>query len=139
MWAMGQYIRVAAAFWPFPGNVGGVSGQGGEFPVVAGGVVADQTIHCGVRLVHVFPAIANVAGSAAGLVGNRHAAEAVDHLALAQLLAGFRVIVEPGPVAGALDLVSCFGVATQAGFGDFRGVLKGAFERLELAVVGGGR
>src|SRR5690554_7493043 len=66
------------------------------------------------RLVHILPAIAHVAGGAAGLVGDRHAAKTVDHLALAQYLPGFLVVVEPGPVGSPPNLLAGLGVTLQA-------------------------
>src|SRR5690606_26880910 len=79
VWRLNHF---AAALGPLPGHIGGVSCQGGELPVLAGGVVAHQTVH-GIlclwwRLVHILPSITHMAGGAAGLVGYRHAANAVE-------------------------------------------------------------
>src|SRR5690554_3980515 len=99
-----RHHHLATALGPFPGNVGGMPCQGWELPVLTGGVMAHQAIH-GIfclrwRLVHIFPAIAHMTGSAARLIGDRHAAKTVDHLAFAKGLPGFFMLIEPGPVGG---------------------------------------
>src|SRR5690554_7209754 len=67
------------------------------------------------RLVHILPSITHMAGRAAGLIGYRHAAKAVDHLAFAKGLPGFFVLIEPGPVGSPPNLLAGFGMTFQAG------------------------
>jgi hypothetical protein len=116
------------------------AGALGRLVVGAGGVVADQTVDpsvVGEVERRVLPAIAGVAGGAARLVGAHVGAEVVQHVPLAELLAGVRVVVVPGPVDRLADLVPGLGVAFQAGFGDLATTVELALEFLELAVVGG--
>src|SRR5690554_1900871 len=87
------------------------------------------------RLVHILPSITHMAGRAAGLVGYRHAAKAVDHLAFAKGLPGFFVLVKPGPVGSAPNLLAGFGMAFQAGGGYIFCPFKRALQCLELTVI----
>jgi hypothetical protein len=68
-----------------------VAGQPGGFLVVAGGVVAHHAVHVlfGLEVkAGVFPAVADVAAVAGGLVGGDRDAEVVDDVLLAQQLVG---------------------------------------------------
>src|SRR5690554_6282688 len=87
------------------------------------------------RLVHILPSITHMAGCAAGLIGYRHAAKAVDDLAFAKGLPGFFVLVKPGPVGSPPNLLAGFGMALQAGSSHIFGLFERALQSLELTVV----
>lgn len=139
----GQVHRVdelAGAGCSFGANQRRMTGQAGEFQVVAG-VVAGQAVDLALVAeveAGVLPAVADVAGLTERLVGAVADAEAVEHGLLAQALASVRVGVVPGPVAGIHHLLRCLGVATQAGAGDLFTAGEGTLQRLEAAVVDSG-
>src|SRR5690606_4483800 len=123
-----RHHHLATALGPFPGYRSRITGQRRKLPVIAGCVVADETVH-GIfclrwRLVHILPSITHMAGGAAGLIRDRHAAKTVDNLAFAQYLPGFLMVVEPGPVRGLANLLAGFGVTSQARGGDVFGLLE---------------
>ena len=118
-----------------------IAGKAGRFGVAAGVVTGQAIDLVAVAEVEVlvFPAVADVAGLAEGLVGLVADAEGVDHGLLAQVLAGVRIDVIPGPVPGLHDLMRGLGVAFEAGAGDRLAAIEGASQFFEFAVIGRGR
>ncbi len=101
--------------------------------------MAHQTVDPGVGLeveIFVLPAVADVAGGAAGLVGGHGDAEVVDGLAVFAH-GGFTaaVVADPGPVDGVVDLVRGLGMAGQAGRRDLFGGGEVLLQGLEFGVV----
>ena len=118
-----------------------VTGKPRWFLVLAGGVMAGQTIHVFFRLEVksvVFPAISDVTTVASRFVGLDRGAKVVDDIFLTQQLTGLGVFVLPFPVLGLMNLFGRFGVAAQAGFGDRGAGIKGANQCRKLAVISGG-
>src|SRR5690554_5758441 len=136
VWRLNHF---AAALGPFPGDCSRVTCQRTKLPVVASRVMTNQALHSTLYprwlLVPILPSITHMAGCAAGLIGYRHAAKAVDDLAFAKGLPGFCVLVKPGPVGSAPNLLAGFGMAFQAGGGYIFCPFKRALQCLELTVI----
>jgi hypothetical protein len=79
-----------------------------------------------------------MATGAARVVGRDAAAEAVDHVLLAEALAGLLVIELPGPVGGLVQLFCRLRVAAETGTGHLGSSRELLLELLELAVICGG-
>jgi hypothetical protein len=118
-----------------------MAGETGGLLVLAGGVVAHQTIDVllgrEIEVLVVKP-VADVAARTGLVIGRHGGAEIVDHVPLAERLPGAGIHVFPLPVLGLVDLPGGFGVAGQAGLGDLGARLERSLQLLELAVVSRG-
>ena len=85
--------------------------------------------------VRVGPIVAGMAHRAHALVAARVGAEIVYKVTLAKRLAGFFILVFPGPMDGLLELMAGLIMTGQASLRDLGATGKGPFQRLELAVI----
>ncbi len=112
----------------------------GRLVIGAGGLVADKAVD--IALIAeveglVLPAVAGVALRAHALVAARVGAEVIDQVALAELLAGVRVLVRPGPVNVLHEVLASLGMAAETGLGHFRAGRERALQLFEFCVIRG--
>jgi hypothetical protein len=117
-----------------------VTGQAGWFSVSAAGVMAGQAIDIffgGEIEIPVFVAIAHMAGRAISLITGNADTEIIDQRLFTDHFAGIRIHRFQCPVLGFHHLASRFGMAAQAGPGDFRARFEILLQYFKLFVISG--
>ena len=110
------------------------------FQIGTGRVMASQAVHIvlgGKIKVLVFPAVADMAGGTARVVGLQAATKHIGLMFFAQHLPSCRMIELPLPVGGLLQLSGRLGMASQTGAGNLRATGKVFLQLGKLAVIGG--
>lgn len=131
---------LAGSRWKLHFFIHRMAGQAGWFSVSARGVMAGQAIDIffgGEIEIPVLKAIAHMAGSAISLIAGNADTEIIDQRLFTDRLAGIRIKRFQGPVLGFHHLTSRFGMAAQAGPGNFRARFEILLQYFKLFVISG--